>query len=69
MNKSAALIPPADELRAMYADVFNNAAVRSITTWTEPNHSEVTDEEAYLQKALDTGGDLLTNMRRAIEGI
>jgi hypothetical protein len=69
MTKSASLIPPLAELRSIYSEVINNSAVRSLSAWVEPNHSEMTDEEAYLRKALESGDELLLNMRNAVKDI
>ena len=61
--------PNTDQLREMYKDVFSNEAVTVLSHWTDSNCSDAMDEKAYLSLALETCGDVLDNMERAIQGI
>lgn len=63
------LIPPLDELKTIYSEEINNSAVRAISRWNESNHSDACDDEAYLQKALAEGPELLDKLTKAIEAI
>ena len=62
-------MPSIDELRNMYAEVLENQGVHALTVWTEPNHSDPTDEEAYLARGMNDSDDLFENIERAIDAI
>lgn len=63
------LIPPEDELRRIYAPQIANADVRAISRWSETNHAQPSDDEAYVAKALDDGPSLMSKFDRIIDAI
>lgn len=61
--------PSTEQIRAMYQDVFSNEAVTAISHWTDTNCSDVTDEAAYLTKAMEIGDVVFDRLKHAAEGI
>ncbi len=66
---SSPLIPPEAELRRLYAEQIANADVRAVSCWNECNHSEPSDDEAYVARALADGPVLMAKFDRIIDGI
>lgn len=62
-------MPPLEELRKLYADQISNQAVHAISCWNEGNHSDPSDDEAYMVKALKEGSTLMEKFDRIVAGI
>lgn len=65
----SALMPSIEELRQLYAAQRANADVHAISCWSEGNHSDPSDDEAYLAKTLAEGPALMDKIDRIIAGI
>lgn len=63
------LIPPIEELRKLYARQLDNADVHALSCWSEGNHSDPSDDNAYLAKTLREGPALMDKFDNIIAGI